>query len=158
MEFPVSLEKINRFAFAESGVEQAILPASLRTIVQGAFEGCKNLKTVKFNAGLETLGTDEYLKDGGLRCGVFQESSIERVELPTTLKRIEHCTFMKCHNLKSIQLPERLEYIGKLCFEESALESIILPDALKIIEESTFYECESLKSVVFPNALEKIDL
>lgn len=99
MEFPDSLEKISLFAFAESGVEQVMLPASLRTIVQGAFAGCKNLKTVKFNEGLKTLGTDEYLKDGGLCYGVFQESSIERVELPATLKRIEYCTFMKCKNL-----------------------------------------------------------
>ena len=116
MEFPDSLEKIGLYAFDESGVEQVTLLASLRTIVQGAFAECKNLKTVKFNAGLETLGTDEYWKDGDLCYGVFQESSIERVELPATLKRIEHCTFMKCNNLKSIQLPERLEYIGKLCF------------------------------------------
>ena len=93
MEFPDSLEKIGLFAFAESGVEQVVLPVSLRTIAQGAFHKCENLKTVKFSEGLEVLGTDEYDDDGGMWYGVFQESSIEHVELPSTLKRIEYSAF-----------------------------------------------------------------
>ena len=70
-----------------------MLPASLRTIAQGAFYKCESLKTVKFNEGLEVLGTDEYPDDGGRWFGVFEESSIESVELPSTLKRIEYCAF-----------------------------------------------------------------
>ena len=48
---------------------------------------------MKFNEGLEVLGTDEYPDDGGLWCGIFQESSIESVELPSTLKRMEYSVF-----------------------------------------------------------------
>ena len=44
----------------ESGLENVEFPASLRTIAQGAFAECANLKTVKFGEGLEVLGTDEY--------------------------------------------------------------------------------------------------
>ena len=70
---------------------------------------------MKLNEGLEVLGTNEY--SGGWEwCGVFQRSSVKHVELPSTLKRIEYNTFAGCINLKSIHLPERLEYIGKKCF------------------------------------------
>lgn len=69
------------------------LPGPLREIAQGAFAECKNLKTVKFSAGLEVLGTDEYMDDGKSWYGVFEASSVEWVDLPTTLKRIEYNAF-----------------------------------------------------------------
>ena len=103
-------------SFSEIGLESVEFPASLRTIEQCAFCQCKNLKYAKFGEGLEVLGTDEYLEDGKMYCGVFEESAVERVELPSTLKRIEYSAFEKCKNLKSIDLPDGLEHIGKCCF------------------------------------------
>ena len=48
-------------------------------IAQGAFSGCKSLRTVEFSEGLEVLGTDEYTDDDGPWCGVFQKSALESV-------------------------------------------------------------------------------
>ena len=71
---------------------------------------------MKFGEGLEILGTNEYPDNGNLWYGVFEESSIESVELPSTLKRIEYWAFENCKSLKSITLPDKLEYIGNRCF------------------------------------------
>ena len=71
MTFPEGFEKIGISAFAESGLENVEFPASLRTIAQASFKECKNLKTVKFNEGLEVLGTDEYLDNNRMLSGVF---------------------------------------------------------------------------------------
>ena len=60
VELPEGLEKIGLEAFMESGLENVEFPASLRTIAQGVFSKCKSLKTVRFNEGLEALGTDVY--------------------------------------------------------------------------------------------------
>ena len=68
------------------------------------------------NGGLEVLGTDEYTPDGRTWYGVFQESTLESVELPSTLKRIEYNAFQSCKRLKSIVLPDKLEYVGECCF------------------------------------------
>lgn len=81
------------------------LPASLRKIGQGAFALCRNLKTVKFADRLETLGANERFINNQGFYGVFQESAVEHVGLPSTLKQIEYSTFEKCENLKSIALP-----------------------------------------------------
>ena len=119
MEFPDGLEKIGLKAFMGSGIEHAELPASINTIAQGAFAKCESLKTVKFGEGLEVLGTDEYfLKEDTPESywGVFERSAVECVELPTTLKRMEYSVFENCKNLKSINLPTSLKYIGARCF------------------------------------------
>ena len=62
------------------------------------------------------LGTDEYFGDDEQMCGVFEESALENIKLPSTLRRIEYSVFKSCKNLKSIDLPEKIEYIGKRCF------------------------------------------
>ena len=85
---PAGLIEIGLSAFSGSGIENFVAPGSLQTIRQGAFAKCMHIKTVVLNEGLKTLGTDEYPDDGRLQCGVFEESSLESVELSSTLKRI----------------------------------------------------------------------
>lgn len=115
--FAEGLEKIDKFAFSESAVENVELPASLRKIAQGAFAKCKSLITVTVNEGLETLGENEYTEDRRPYCGVFEASAVERVMLPSTLKKIEYSAFKDCRSLKCIALPENLERIGRWCFQ-----------------------------------------
>ena len=62
------------------------------------------------------LGTDEYFGDDEPMRGVFEESALENIKLPSMLRRIEYSAFKSCKNLKSIDLPEKIEYIGKECF------------------------------------------
>ena len=69
--FSEGLEKIDAFAFSESGLERAEFPASLRTIAQGAFSHCRYLNIAQFREGLEALGTDEYPANGDRFHGVF---------------------------------------------------------------------------------------
>lgn len=129
VEFPDGLEKIWRDAFFRSGLENVEFPASLRLLFQGAFAKCEDLKTVKFNEGLEVLGVNEYIFNCIMYYGVFEGSALERVELPSTLKRIEYRVFHGCSNLQSITLPDSLEYVGNQCFEKSGLVTIRVPKA-----------------------------
>ena len=88
IELPDTLEEIGIDAFRESGLESFAAPKSVKRIHQGAFCWCSNIRKVELNKGLEVLGTDEYL-DSRAHCGVFQESAVDRVSFPQTLKRIE---------------------------------------------------------------------
>ena len=101
------------------------------------------------NEGLEVLGTDEYPGNDGNWYGVFGDSALEYIELPSTLKKIEYSAFSGCKNLRNIHLPERLGYIGEWCFQESGLESVTLSSSLKTVENRTFYQCKNLKKVIF---------
>ena len=79
MTFPDCLEKIDLFAFFQTGLESVQLPPSLRTVAQGAFACCESLRSVQFGEELETLGTDEHSDDGMAYYGVFQKSALKKV-------------------------------------------------------------------------------
>lgn len=156
VRLPDSLIQIGLNAFGWTGLERVTVPASVRIIHQGAFGECEDLTEVTLNEGLEVLGTEEYTKDGELQTGAFQYTALERVELPSTLRRIEGNTFGNCEGLASVELPKGLEYIGPQCFSESGLESVAFPPALKVIENGAFRECGNLKNVEFSEGLERI--
>ena len=143
------LEKIGVGTFSRTNIEEFAAPSSLRTVSQAAFQNCQALKRVILNEGLEVLGTDEYPEDGKRYYGVFQESAVESISLPSTLKRIEYSAFQNCKNLRIIALPKGLEKIGTMCLSESGIEQIVLPDSVMEISEGTFGCCERLKSIVF---------
>ena len=149
------LETIGLYAFSKSGLESITMPKSVRTIHQGAFYKCASLKHVVLNKGLEMLGTDEYL-DNEMYPGVFEESSVEYTELPSTLKQIEYNTFKACKNLKSVQLPNKLETIGLYAFSESELENIKMPKSIKTICQGAFFACKSLRKATLNEGLESL--
>ena len=106
------------------------------------------------NEGLETLGTEEHSLDQFTFCGVFQESGLERIKLPSTLKMIKNEAFMGCANLKGVQLPDGLVEIGLRAFRESGLESVETPSSVRKIRQSSFCKCQNLKKVVLNEGLE----
>ena len=131
-----------------------IFPSMLRTVRQAAFYGIESLRKVALNEGLEVLGTDELTPDGELCSGVFCLSGLRDVKFPSTLKRIEYCTFMGCENLKVICFPERLEYLGTDCFSSTGIESVEFPASLRTVSQSSFSYCENLKTAKFAEGLE----
>lgn len=77
----------------------------------------------------------------------FKHSTIENIKLPSTLKRIEAETFYNCRNLKSVEIPGGVEYIGRECFCGSGIEEVVLPDTLRATGDGIFNRCSSLKTV-----------
>lgn len=149
LELPEGLEEIYFQAFAQSGVERIEFPASLRVLAQATFYQYMSLKAVKFREGLEVLGTDEHFNKGYAYFGVFQESAVEDVELPSTLRRIECWAFMDCKNLQSIRLPDSLECVERWGFFKSGLQTIQVPAAGVRAKEDDFDYCPAINSIVF---------
>ena len=115
IRLPDGLEKIGVECFRYSGLEKIVLPASVREVSSRAFSQCERLKSVCLNDGLEKLGAEETIDGKQYGGGVFAKSAIESVRLPPTLKRLERITFHDCKNLKSIEIPHGVEYIGQAC-------------------------------------------
>lgn len=167
------LERVEKYCFCDSGVEEIRTPQNVRFIAHNAFSCCANLKLAVLNEGLETLGEDtrecvgdeplammpgQYTYDGEQRShgGVFASSGLENVQLPSTLKRLESKAFYKCGSLKTISLPQGLEYIGEKCFFGSALEEFIAPASLRAVDEEAFSGCKCLRQAVLNDGLEAL--
>lgn len=65
------------------------------------FRECGNLRSIEIPNGTEYIGN---------RC--FQDSGIEQIKLPSTLKKIDAYTFCDCKSLKDVEIPNGVEHIG----------------------------------------------
>lgn len=82
MTFPdgCRLRRVAWHGFASSGLEEFRAPPGLR-VLDDALGGCKRLRRVALNEGLEELQSKRY-------AGNFQRSGLEEIVLPRTLREI----------------------------------------------------------------------
>lgn len=79
----------------------------------------------------------------------------ETVIFSDNLDSIGWYAFYGNKNLKSIRLPEGVDYIGNSAFEKSGLEEVEIPGSVKIIGDCAFKDSE-LKDVTLHEGLEVI--
>ncbi len=85
------------------------------------------------------------------------ESILKHIELPENLQRIEEGTFQNCTQLKSIAIPDNVEYIGGSAFALSGIETFTAPSKLTEIGNSVLYGCSSLKTITLHDNIKKIE-
>lgn len=104
------------------------------------------LKIVDEIDGIEVKGIDHYSD--------YEESVINRICLPNTIKYVGECAFGYFPKLEKIILPSGLESIGQHCFQGlKSLKSISIPASLKVINGYAFYGCTNLETVTFEGDL-----
>lgn len=109
------------------------------------FSGCRQLREVVFNEGLEKIGRLS-----------FWNTSLESVTLPSTLIELGNHAFQHCC-MSEVVLNEGLRKIGVGVFNQcKSLESINIPSTVTIIENRAFAECTRLREVAL-NEIQSID-
>lgn len=86
----------------------------------------------------------------------FKENTdIETVDLPQSIKSIDHGAFFYCKNLKEIRVPDNCTEVEGFAFCGcSNLEKVSLPKGLKKIGTKAFSGCEKLHSITIPRETE----
>lgn len=110
---------------------------TVTAIGQKAFYETKNLFQVTLPETIETIERD-----------AFNESSLTKINLPSSLRKIGYMAFCKCSKLNEAIFPDSLEYIGDWAFSGSRLFSVSIPKNIKNINGSTFSGCSELSTVV----------
>ena len=118
-------------------LESAKLPTTIKTVGQGVFRDCVNLKNVTFAEDKGMLG--KYMFYGCTR--------LESVNLPMISENIPVGAFSYCQSLKDVRLPENLKDIYDYAFYGSGLESIALPKSLENIYARAFAESNALAEI-----------
>jgi len=135
--FPDTLTSIGNNSFAECGLKEVSIPASVTTIELNAFRANNNLtKATLYGVG----GSSAFKNCSNLKTVIFDASS--------TISAIPSNMFEYCESLTTISIPDSVETIGNSAFYCcTGLNSIYLPSGLKTIESYAFYNCIALKEI-----------
>lgn len=141
-----SVQIIGENAFSYSSVTSINIPASVTSIKAGAFMGCSMLKTCEFAEGTTISAIPEY-------CFEFC-TSLERIEVPTSVKSIEMYAFAYNYNLREVTLKEGLLGIACDAFAYTSISEIVIPATVVSILDLAFSCCSSLSNITFASGSE----
>lgn len=121
------------------GLEEVILPPTLRTIADSAFIECESLKAIDLPDTVTTI--DDLAFDGCI--------ALTSITLPSKLATIGECAFSGCENLSGvITIPDSVVELGNATFIYcTALESATLGKGITEITEFMFQKCKNLKDI-----------
>ena len=145
VEWPASLTTVSG-AFANSGLQEMVIPDTVTAISDYAFDGCTELESLDLPDGVTSLGEYAFrgtakLREISIPSGVtaipfscFNNSGITSVEIPDTVTTIERYAFQSCDRLESVRLPESVTSIA----------------------DEVFTYCSSLKEINWPSGVDNI--
>ena len=168
---PNSLKSIGTYAFGGcQNLREINITFQTTDIDRAAFSDCKRLADensfIIFNKvlfeyfgneskievpnGVEIIGAHAFLSAA--------RNQIEEMIIPETVHTIEEGAFSCCHNLKRVEMPKALNYLGEEAFEYcDSLTSITVPEGIETLNFKTFSNCDKLKEIILPNSLKKME-
>ena len=157
---PDGVTTIGGGAFSEcSRLSQIILPSSVTTIEESAFENCgisqifisEHVSAIKEDAftlarSLTSIDVDtnnpNYCSEDGV---LFNKDKTKLLQFPSKKQAI------------SYTVPEGVTSIGYGAFAANSLSQILLPHSLTAIGKMAFFNCLSLKNITIPQGVTSID-
>lgn len=133
---PEGIKTIGRKCFAETNIEEIILPEGIEVIDAEAFAYCKKLRKINFPETLNIIG-----------CGAFRTCfSLETVTLPKKMKDLNNYAFYNA-SIKHLTLPKKVSLgAGVKVFAGTNIETIDIPKDFTLGKEM-FEKCWELRSV-----------
>ncbi len=145
--------------------QYVVVPDHIKYIVEGAFSGKTEIRSVTFPEFIEELP-----KDVLMGC-----TSLSEITLPLSLKKIGERAFDGCENLKQISFPQTLESIAPnaldgtgwlkyyvddiisingILFRYKGRQSALhIPNTISIIEKQAFFNNTFIKNLYLPSTV-----
>lgn len=145
------------YVFAGTGLTQVIWPSSNDTISTGAFENCRNIKTIEIPSEVRTIGNDAFNWCSGatsitgldnatsIGTGAFSScNQLTDIVWSKNVTKISNSAFANCLKLTSITIPDYVTEIGASAFEgcTGVSGTLTIPDNVVKIGSSAFYNCQ----------------
>ena len=99
-----------------SNIKKVIIPEGVKTIGSGAFFACTNITSLTLPSTLETIGGSAFY--GYTSDGSFSELAVSFADC-ASLKTIGDEAFFGCAGIRSLDLPDSVEYVGRDAFTET---------------------------------------
>ena len=152
------------------GCNTTIIPDSVTSIGNTAFERCTSLTSVTIGNGVTSIGSGVFQYCSGLTSVTIPDSvtsigthvfngctSLTSCTIGSGVTSISQATFRNCSGLTSVDLPNRVTSIGDYAFSGcTSLEEVTIPNGVTSIGGSCFYNCTSLTSINIPDSVTSI--
>ena len=155
---PKNLTAIGSFAFQDSGIEELVLPATVKELGRDIFYYARNLKALSVEKGNTVFDSRD-------NCNAIIETASNTLRIgcantvvPNGIKALGQMAFSGVPSLKEVKLPSGLTSIGWATFwADTELSKVTLSESVTDIGESPFGGCERITSLVIDAKNTKYD-
>lgn len=156
-------EFIGQYAFAATAVKNIHIPASVHTIMGGAFSMAD---ITDFT--IDSESDNFYMQNGALISynSEFDTRTILDYEIdnpatvftvPDNVFQIEQYAFHNAKNLEEVIIPETVEHIWHSAFEDcDSLTHFEFPYGIETVNDYVLLDCDNIMSVVIPSSVTSI--
>lgn len=126
--------------------DKLILPNTLTSIGENAFDSCGNLAEVEIPSSVELINA-----------GSFNYcTTLSKINIPEGVETIGAGVFANCYALSEINLPSSLATIGEFSFSSCGFVSFTLPKQFTAVPDGMLTSCTKLTTVIFEGDITKI--
>lgn len=158
VNIPTTVKQVRQFAFSGTSLESVMIPSGVLLLEKAVFKRCEALKSVTFEAGSKLTRIESSASNDALgntsAYGVFHTcSSLESINIPSSVSHLGVGTFNNCEALKELVIPEDTRL--------TSLEGYYYLDANVLgaspVTGGLIEECWNLEKIVIPSKIKKID-
>jgi hypothetical protein len=155
---PKNLTAIGSFAFQDSGIEELVVPKTVKELGRDIFYYARNLKALSVESGNAVFDSRD-------NCNAIIETASNTLRIgcantvvPNGIKALGQMAFSGIPSLKEVKLPSGLTSIGWATFwADTELSKVTLSESVTDIGESPFGGCERITSLVIDAKNTKYD-
>jgi len=128
------------FLFCKNIEGEIVIPSSVKTIGNNAFEMCGTNVTLVLSKGVTSIGKEAFYASG----------ITGRLDIPDSVISIGDTAFMGCTGITGeLAIPNSVTHIGEAAFQNchNITGKLIIPDSVTSIEDLTFSGCERITQV-----------
>ena len=124
-----------------------IIPDSVTSIGNYAFEDCESLTSVTIGDSVTSIGSSAF----------YSCSSLKSITIGDSVTSIGSYVFSYCRSLTSVTIGDSVTSIGWMAFYDcDSLTSVTIPDSVTSIGYEAFSTCNLLTSMTIPDSVTSI--
>jgi hypothetical protein len=136
-------------AFLRSPLRSMVVPDSVTSIGDRAFEDCKSLQSIVIPKSVISIGVNPFV-NSGIR-SIVSHSKFFKADGKALYDQKKKLLIAFYSNCSHFVIPNSVTSIGDRAFSRcKSLQSIIITESVRSIGDLAFYCCESLQSIVIP--------
>ena len=160
-------EIANKAFYAKTKITNVVIPASVETIGEYAFQNTNlvsinlsnNVKTIKKAAFAKTKINSVIIPESVTELGTqvfWQCTELESAKISDNVTDLKTYLFYECGKLSKVNIPAKATAIGSTAFAKTALTEINITGNVTSIGDYAFQDCSKMKNVTLQDGIEKI--